>query len=183
MINTWRRAACELYRCAGAAHKMAPATHLYWQRRRDVRGSAGRTLWEIEKGLNFGLSQPVSARRAHLPTSITVPPRPLAPWEEAFLCPQTVMHQATHTAVYARTQQDPEVRLPHCPCAHEVGCQLRLSALFTACFRSFYFRSVFFSFFPFCLSMWARKLTLSFQISISKLNTREKRPSSLYSLK
>lgn len=49
------------------------------------------------KGLNFGLSQPVSARRAHLPTSITVPPRPLAPWEEAFLCPQTVMHQATHT--------------------------------------------------------------------------------------
>lgn len=26
----------------------------------------------------------------------------------------------THTAVYAHTQQDPEVRLPHCPCTHEV---------------------------------------------------------------
>lgn len=30
----------------------------------------------------------------------------------------------------ALTQQYPEVRLSHCPCTHEVACQLRLSALF-----------------------------------------------------
>lgn len=49
-----------------------------------------------------------------------------------------------HLYTYTLTQQDPEVRLSHCPCTHKIACQFRLSALFTACFRSFYFRSGFF---------------------------------------
>lgn len=33
--------------------------------------------------------------------------------------------------------------LSHCPCTHEVACQLWLSVLCIACCRSFYFKSVF----------------------------------------
>lgn len=80
----------------------------------------------------------------------------------------------THTAVYAHTQQDPEVRLPHCPCTHEVDvssdyqhCSLLASGA-SILDLFFFFRSV--------LSMWAHKLTLSFQISIPKLNTQKNVP-------
>lgn len=69
-------------------------------------------------------------------------------------------HTNSDRQIYTSTQQDPEVRLSHCPCTHRVTCQFWLSAPFVACFRSFYFRFVFFS-----LSGWAHKLMLSLKLS------------------
>lgn len=128
------------------------------------------------KGLNFGLSQPVSARRAHLPTSITVPPRPLAPWEEAFLCPQTVMHQATHSQQSMRIHNRTlKCGFPIAP-AHtkwDVSSDYQHCSLLAS---GASILDLFFFFFHSVLSMWAHKLTLSFQISISKLNTQKNVP-------
>lgn len=72
-----------------------------------------------------------------------------------------------YTFTYTLTQQDPEVRLSHCPCTHEVACQLWSSALFTACFRSFYFRSVF----PLCKCAHKHRLCLhlSFQCYLLRI--------------
>lgn len=72
------------------------------------------------------------------------------PWSRlSFALKQS--HIKPHKQIHMCTQQDPEVRLSHCPYTHEVACQLRLSAVFAACFRSFYFRSVF----PLC--KWPHK--------------------------
>lgn len=135
------------------------------------------------KGLNFGLSQPVSARRAHLPTSITVPPRPLAPWEEAFLCPQTVMHQATHTQQSMRIHNRTlKCGFPIAP-AHtkwDVSSDYQHCSLLAS---GASILDLFFFFFSFCPLYVGAQTHSELSNFNFKIEHTEKGPSPLYSLK
>lgn len=83
---------------------MALATHLYWQRRRVTRGSAGRTPWEIWRA-EFWV---VTAYFCTPSTSTHINHRPSPPPHSlggGFPLP-SVMHQAAHAQhTHAHTQQ------------------------------------------------------------------------------